>query len=272
MKKFGLIVFLLSAVGYAQEFSEKDLKNHDKKVALSKEKGSVELSLDTIFNAGTPYCLFIQTKEVLGNKEFSVQSFDKKEHIYIKTDCVPNPTDPAKKDCFWLFLFMQSGSTGEVNGAFASGLPKIIVENNLITNNTINPDGEKRFLMLYPQKLSKPVAPVMTVNVVYNETAFPMVERDRTADISVYGTTIKQDFKEIGYYTEDSEATGGKVVKTITIYLPGGVKVATATYELASTELFQVYTEKDGKIMHVEVNPAKRMEQLCMFLVQRMYL
>ncbi|MBL7900312.1 MAG: hypothetical protein JNJ99_17375, partial [Crocinitomicaceae bacterium] len=68
MKKIGLIVFLLSAVVYAQEISGKDLKNHNKKVSLSKKKGTVELSLDTIFNAGVPYCLFLQKQDVIGNK------------------------------------------------------------------------------------------------------------------------------------------------------------------------------------------------------------
>lgn len=272
MKSIVCLFLLFSGSLFAQEISKGDLKKHRQKVSKSRENGSVEYSLDTIFKAGVPYCLF-KAKEGINGNEFSVQSFDQKEQVYVKMDCVPSPNDTSKKDCFWVFTFMESGKSAELNYAKASDLPKYIVENNLIVNNTVNPEGETRLLILYPQRKSISAAPNSQMTVVMADAdKYVLVERDRTAEVMFYGDRIQQDSTEIGYYTEDKWEEEGKIIVTLSFYLPSGLKVADVTFDQAAKANLVMHTTKDYKTYHVDVNPEIQMQHICKFLIQKFYL
>jgi hypothetical protein len=270
MKSIVCLFILFSASLFAQEFSKSDLRRHRQKVSKSREKGTVEYSLDTIFKAGVPYCLF---KTVNEDMEFSIQSFDQKEHVHVKMDCIPTTSDTSKRDCFWVFTFLGSGKSAELYYAKVSDLPEYIVENNLIVNNTVNPDGETKMLILFPQRKSTIAAPNSQMTVVMADAdKYVLVERDRTAEVFFYGDRIQQDSIEIGYYTEDKWEEEGKIIVTLSFYLPSGLKVADVTFDQAAKANLVILTMKDYKTYHVDVNPDIQMQHICKFLIQRFYL
>ncbi len=210
MKKIFLFLLnvLFSQFIFAQKINwEKDTIYVDKKpLAVMKSFGGSLTTLDS----------------------YSIYDFAGVEQIVVK------PFEVDNEFCCYQLFFMQSQSQADVNLATlktGKSIAKMLHENNLFTAGVFNAAGEKRFLLLHNQKLSaecRANAKTSSRDNPATSERRELVKRDKDSDISTTASkTIKQDFKEIGYYTETSK--GMSVI--LTIFLPNGTPVAKLTLE-----------------------------------------
>jgi hypothetical protein len=110
-------------------------------------------------------------------------------------------------------------------------IAKAVVENDLIKDNAINPEGEKRFLALYPLKVTNTI---MVVGA-YNTNMYLITDRDRHGMVMVMSGDITQSNVKIGTCTSTSGAANGTTYTTVSFYLANGTKCAEATFTGASS-------------------------------------
>jgi len=271
MKKFfiiGLTLFFFSA--NAQP-TEKQLKKHQEKIAESKTKNKVVLSLDTIYKSGVPYAV-LKEKKVMLTSDYSLYSLTGKELVDIPYECVDDNNSASGMLCYYAFLFLQSGKRGEIEIGIGDKIEKIIVECDLVKDNDINPSGENKFLMKNPPKYSnKPQNNGTTVIVINNGNTstvtgdmYQTVERKRDATIYVFGEELKQDFKVIG--------SAKKQQKTISFYLPNGTKIAEATSQNYNDTQWKIVTLKDNKVHNTSTSFGSDTKDLAKYLTDLYYL
>lgn len=231
-------MLLLTHYAYSQ-VSEKEMKKHRERVTESKDKGKIIVSLDTIFNSGTAYAI-LKEKKVNLQTEYTLSSLSGNELMYIQTEYIDDPKSASGKTYYKAFIFVGSGSRGEI--VMGGKVEKVIVEYDLVNDNDINPDGEKKFLLKNPPKYSnKPQQVIVITTPQYNTVA-----RNRSLPIFVSGSEIKQDGKVIGSFTKTNSMNYGKSTTVITIFLPDGTKVAEASAEGINPKSFTAITLKDN--------------------------
>src|SRR3972149_1655357 len=180
--------------------------------------------------------------------EYSLYSLTGKELLDIPYECVDDNNSASGMECYYAFLFLQSGKRGERIIGIGEKIEKIIVECDLVKDNDINPAGENKFLMKNPPKYSNKPQNTQTVivinngstNTTTNSDIYQTVERKRDATIYVFGEEIKQDFKVIG--------SAKKSQKTISFFLPNGTKIAEATSQNYNDPQWKIVTMKDNKV------------------------
>ncbi|CAN5328531.1 hypothetical protein BH09BAC5_BH09BAC5_17340 [soil metagenome] len=278
MKNY-LVIIALLIFGVSQaQVSEKEIKKHLEKVAKSKVDGSVVRSLDTIYNAGIPYAVLKSKKKMMAT-DFTLFSLNGKELVDIPYECVNNAASSSGSDCYNAFLFLQSGKRGEVQLEMWVKIEELIVENDLVKDNDVNPAGENKFLMKYPPKFSNK-AQNTTVVIVNNggtgsttqSTSYATVDRNRSAAISLYGEELKQDFKTIGTAKKVSSPENGKLFYIISFYLPDGTKIAEAKGEGFNATEWRVVTMKDNQSRSVTTTSNQQEKQIAKYLSDLFYL
>ena len=272
MKNYFTIVLLLIFCSVQAQVSEKDMKKHLEKVVKSKADGSVIRSLDTIYNAGIPYAILKDQRRGLAS-DYILYSLNGKELADMPYECVDDANSASKQTCYTAFLFLQSGKRGEVQIGIGMKIEKLIVENDMVKDNDINPAGENKFLMRYPPKYSN--KPQNTTVVIVNngpDIKYETVDRSRTAAIYLYGSELKQDLKLIGTVQKSNTSNSGKLIYTISYFLPNGTKVAEATGEGVNSKEWRVVTMKDNKSHLVTTTFSQQEEQIAKFLSDLYYL
>lgn len=256
---FFLFLFCAEA-SFGQRISQRRLRKHRSKVNVSKQKGTVILSLDTIFSKGNPYAILVKIKEMPYHR-YILYSLDKKELATIQSKGGANPNDNG----YYSFRFSASEQTAEPEKYITFKLEKEIVAYDLVKDNKINPFGEIKFLKKYPRKFSNPSyveyigdAPPNTPDI------YAVVKRDTDKEIYASEGNIHQDYKLIGRY-KTSEGT-------TRIYLPGGIMVAEASENEQSPGTWQIKSLKDSKLHKVVTTDGKILAGLIDFLVKRGYL
>ncbi|MFZ5552887.1 MAG: hypothetical protein ACOZCO_07210 [Bacteroidota bacterium] len=272
IKIFNSVLFLILLFGmtisnvYGQAVSEKEFKKHQERVAESKEKGKVIVSLDTIFNSGTPYAI-LKEKKVALQTEYTLSSLSGKELLYIQTENIDDPKSASGKTYYKAFIFAGSGSRGEI--VMGGKVEKVIVEYDLVKDSVINPDGEKKFLLKNPPKYSNKPQQVIVVNTSQYNT----VTRNRAMPIFVNGSEIKQDNKVIGTFTKTTDMNYGKSTTIIAVFLPDGTKVAEATAEGYNPKSFSTVTLKDNRSHSVNTTTyGNEVKDIAKYLTDLQYL
>lgn len=87
------------------------------------------------------------------------------------------------------------------------------------------------------------------------EYEFPIVERDPEQQVFLSGTTIRQDFKDIGTYSAETKTVDNQEGYLLTIKDINGVKIAEATYANGAGEC-DLITLKDQKTRRVTIPKA----------------
>ncbi len=261
------LVFFFGAA-FAQELSEKELKKHAEKIQRSKEKKSVVVSLDTIFNSGVRYAVLKKK-----NGDHSLFSITGKELLFITSEWV-HGANGQEDVCYTLFTFMGSGQKAEYPCNALENQSKMIVDNDFVKDNDINAEAERKFLLKYPQKLSNASAPQIVALITSGTSgnSYQTVERNRNAGILVMGSEIKQDFKQIATYKKSSKAANGAIMETLSFYLPDGTLAAEATGEGVNAKQWRVVTMKDNGVHNVSTGFSKEAEDIAKYLSGRYYL
>lgn len=257
----------------AQTPNAKELKKHQEKVAESKAKNKVIVSLDTIFNSGVPYAVLDVKKKGLENN-YTVKSLSGEELLLVPTECIDDPQNASARKCFWTFLFLASSKRGEVPKVIGTRVEDLIVEYDLVKNNAINPAGENKFLLRYPARYTVAAVPVsITVNTTGPATVtYTTVDRNRNAMMRSTGNEIKQDNKTIATFSKGSSMDLGKTTTTIVFLLPDGTRAAEVSGEGINPKTWRVVTMKDNQVHTVTSVKAQEELDIAEFLSGRFYL
>lgn len=222
---------------------------------------------DSIFKDGKAYALMSKS----GGLEalYSIKSLSGTEIMLVKFDA--SAKDANGRD-YYRVSFLGSGATGHFPSSVNMGkkLAQAVVDNNLIVDNAANPDGEKRFLAVYPMRTTG-----STVIIVNNNSnvSYTTVNRSRNAPLFVNNGSIKQSGQVIGSYTSVSNSENGKTRTTITFSLPNGTVIAIATVEGIAANNCTVVTQKDNAAHQVNItNSTVKEKEIAEWLSENLYL
>ncbi|MFN0202494.1 MAG: hypothetical protein ACKVTZ_13295 [Bacteroidia bacterium] len=276
---------VLCSVAVAQ--SEKELKKHRETVEKSWEKGTVEWSMDTLFNKGAPYCLMYKEKEhALLPPDFTVAALDGTEHIFVKYDTYDKPNvpenDPNKKQGFYTYNFLNSGRKVEtpITGfSMTDVVGKMIVKAALFKEGVLDEDAEHKFGMGYGTKITEKYKDQVKIAAggggnQGGGNGNNLVERDRDGMIIASGNSIRQSNVLVGKYSESTEMNGAKMIKVMQVSSPNGQAVATARSTDIMGKTWIITTAKDNQSHTVSVSTSDVTYWKCIanFLIQRFYL
>lgn len=250
----------------------------------------VSYKKETIYVDNEPYAMLLKKGNALV-KNYSLQTMDGKEIFYAKYmegasglarigDVVGNTTN---SDMYYEITFVESGERAifdDINSfKVGEAIAKEVVENNLIVNGALNPEGLRRFLMIYKPREVQTQPDVVIINQAGGTTSeanYALVERNQNARVSIFSERIEQDFKTVGTFTEEKQLSQGKTFSKMQFLLPDGMKVAETTFETFAKEtVANVVTVRDGKTHSVRVGfQASDSPQLVIarYLIERRYL
>lgn len=226
-----------------------------------------KLDKDTIYKGNVPYALLIKT----GGLEavYSIRTLTNIEIAVAKFD--GDATDASGRE-YCRVTFMGSGAIGHVPHSLSMGktLAQAVVENDLIKENAVNPEGEKRFLALNPSRIKTQPTVIVNVNTGQDYTT---AERNRSMIIFESGGTLTQAGVNIGTCTTTTAYSGGKSTATIKYFLPNGVQCAEATCDNIGAKTATVHTLKDNKTHSVTIgNSALKEKEIAEWLSTNFYL
>jgi hypothetical protein len=255
-----LILFLGNLVAQKKYFKW-EIRKHQAKVKESKIKKSVLLSQDTIFNKGIPFALLKEKKQIPHNE---LKLYALNNNCLVDIQSRTNNLDQA----YYSLRFKGSGKTAEVDKFFGPKLEKVIVENDLIRNNTIDVFNETQFLIKFPPKFSNPNIKTYVddpeKDKINSDNVYETKDRDRLAKFYFREGKIAQDYKIIGSY---------KVLDSlIRFYLPNGLQTAAAWQRENANGTWTVKSLKENKNLTLKVTSKDPLEDLIQFLLEKLYL
>lgn len=235
---------------------------------LSAQK--TKLENDTIYKDDVAYGILLKTGPAL-MPTYSIRTLTNTEIAVSKFDEATEKSDGTGG--YYRFTFLGTGAFGHLYPGLniGKGLAKVVVENDLIKDNAINPEGEKRFLALYPSQLT--TQPTVVVNVNTNGPDYTTVERNRSMPVFESAGKLTQAGVNIGSCKTSTSYSGGKGIATITYYLPNGVECAQATCENIGAKTATVVTRKDNRSHAVTIsNSAMKEKEIAEWLANNYYL
>lgn len=237
MKKFLILLGLIPTLGFSQK---------------------VKVEGDTVFKDNVPYCLIVKQGEAL-SPVYSIRTLNNTEVAMAKTDDAVPPVENGTG--YLRITFSGSGAISH----FGNGIPtvkrlaKALVESDVIKDNAINPEGEKRFVMLYPNKIVN--QPTVIVNVNTTGPDYTPVQRNKSGFLNAVNGNISQGGTNIGTYSTANSYSGGKSVSTTTYSLANGVQCAVATYDNIGAKSASVRTLRDNVTRTVTINNSAMSEK-----------
>src|SRR5258708_3204392 len=133
--KLKIFVILLSCLTGFNSFSQSNKVKYDK---------------DTIKVDGEFYAIMKKKSVGLFINEFSVRNYENVELIYLKYKTRPRWVNGVNSsEGYYEFNFIGSGSNVNIyNLIGANTIAKFLLENNLIKNDAIDYDAERRFIQI----------------------------------------------------------------------------------------------------------------------------
>ncbi|MFT4061195.1 MAG: hypothetical protein QM642_02440 [Edaphocola sp.] len=136
-----------------------------------------------------------------------------------------------------------SGNNSSLDYPLTLGTKKVfakdIAKMQVIKDGALNPDGLKRFVAKYNGRADQKL--VLTEQNTRNTINIGMrptqVNRNREANIFIFGTSIKQDNKEIGKITSKQEISQGIIIDYFTVADVEGNHVANISKAMNSQQI-----------------------------------
>ncbi len=257
-----LILFWPAGLFSQKKYFKWEIKKHYARVNESKKKGSVVLSLDTIFNKGVPYAILKEKKQMPYNS-YGLYSLHNDKLILIQTRISAHRDQTP----YYAFMFVGSDKTAEAEKYYSFRLENEIVKNNLVVNNQIDPYNETLFLAKFPRKYSDTtiktyISEKEDEQKVNTANIYETVKRNRESEFYFKEGKIIQDYKIIGRYKKIDLGTR--------FYLPNGIQVAEAKEK--EPGLWQVLSLKDSKIGAVKTPGNDVSKDVIRYLIDNAYL
>ncbi len=219
----------------------------------------ITLEHDTIYKDKVAYGLVTKTGK-MGNAIYSVKTLTNVEIAVVKFDDATQA--PGETNGYHRFTFLGTGAFGHFYPGMniAKGIAKVVVENDLIKDNAVNPEGEKRFLALYPNQIKN--QPTVIVNVNNNNSPdYTPVARNKFGSVLAINGKLSQSNTTIGSYTTTTDFSGGKSIATTYFTLPNSVHCASATYDNIGAKSASVRTMRDNVTRTITITNSANCEQ-----------
>jgi len=272
LKKLFLIVtaLLISKLGFSQ-------------------KMKVTYDDDTIRVDGAVYAIMAKKTVSPLTYDYSVRNMAGTELIFMKA--LYRQADRGTiaynygsgQEVYYEINFISSGGKAELEHKTGKGFAKMIVENNLIKNNAVDYDAERRFMQVYhgryptaeaPASNSAPV--VVNINNAPQQASTepaPSAPPKSKSPVTLSGNEIMRDGNVIGKFRQDTTSSNYSEKQImITIYSEGGDKVAEAYAPVTSPREWYIKTISDGKNFSIMYDSPGEREKLFRYLVDKNYL
>lgn len=252
MARFLLIAFLILLAGTTVEaqrrIGHRELRKHQHRKVSSATHRRIIWSLDTVFVNGHPYAI-LKEKKKIPYSEFAVFSLNGERLAHIRTS-------GGEADPLYRFEFIESSRSVYVHKDHKKPPYKLLVENQLVTDDGVDPYREMLFFINHSIENERNVKTELNGSDVYQT-----VSRNRSSPFYAQEGRILQDYQEIGTYKlHDS---------LFRIYLPN--KVMVAEMKQAGTRLSEcpVTVMKDRKTYLVMIRKEKELEDLIDYLCEK---
>lgn len=198
-------------------------------------------------------------------KNFSIQNLQGDELVYMKyttRQTWNKEYQQYESKIYYDIIFTKSGARASVMKGFGlgeKGAIKLLVTNNLIKDNQIDPIAEARYINL-------------------NNGSYPTGEEISShatsiSPIVVKGNEIMQDGKVLGKFIERKVVLdSSEELIVLTVYSESGEKIGVAELPVIDPMEWNVETFADGKITGLLYESPKEKERLFEWLVEKNYL
>jgi hypothetical protein len=255
------------------------------------QKMKVTYDDDTIKVDGVPYAIMTKKSAGVLIYDYSVRNMSGTELIFFKVllrDTYGTRTYTAYgqgQEIYYEINFIASGGKAEMDHKSGKGLAKMVVENNLIKNNAIDYEAERRFMQVYHGHYPSSEAPVSnnSAPVVVNiNNAPPQASTEQIAPppappkskspVTINGNEIIRDNNVIGKFREETtSSTYSEKQLLITVYSEAGDKIAEASAPVASPKEWYIKTFSDGKNFSILYDSPGEREKLFRYLADKNY-
>ncbi len=218
----------------------------------------VKVDGDTVYKDEAPYCLILKQGTGLA-PVYSIRTLTNVEiATVIQDDAVPAN---EQKTAYVRITFTASGAISHFGNTIplVKRLAKALVESDVVGTNGSNPEGEKRFVSLYPNKIVNQATVIVNINT--NGPDYTPVTRSKVNSIRALNGKLSQGGTDIGTYATSNTMSGGKSVSTTTYSLPNGVQCAVATYDNIGAKTASVRTLRDNATHTVTIKNSAMSEQ-----------
>jgi hypothetical protein len=270
----GFLILTLGWINVAAQLQDKQYYKHLKKIEISRKKNKVIISNDTVFNHGQAYAVLKKIKKSPFVFDYVLSSLQGKELVYFKRESVntqvTNDNGHTEKKYYFLVVFIQSGKTCELE-INTSRLKNFIVENNLITNNELNNESEKKLLQIHGNTISaKYSQPCTTEENNYTSTVH--ITRNRHAPVYIKGDNIFQDNMLIAHYTKHHQIKNSNTTITLTFFDANtGNMIAQATISDKNARNWEIITHADRKKHQVKFYNGQDDKIIAEYLIDNFY-
>jgi len=222
------------------------------------QKKKIEEVNGNVMVDGNPYAKLVKTNAELFSNNFSFQNLSGVELIYLQYHTRERQTRNEKTGKwethsypYYVVNFIKSGASVMLSeGTLGEkGAMKIVVENNLIKDEAIDPVAEERY-----------------VRVNNGKGAAPKNE------VAINGEQISLDGKVIGKILPKSGQSESEGTMSFSIYNNSGEKVAEAEAPVVNPSEWNVKTMSDGKTTSILYESTGAYEKLCKWCVDKQYL
>ncbi len=253
------------------------------------QKQKVKYDDDTIKVDGKPYAILKKKYAAFLRNDYVVTSLSGTELIYFQSMLRPYIGTGFKfgsdEELYYEVNFTGSGSQAELKHYYGSGFAKLIVENNLLDGNAIDPVSEKRFILLHHgimgtnTQTSAPSPPVGNKNSNIgnsgdnNSNSNSITVPKSKSPVVLVGNKIMRDEKVIGKFRQDTTtSTYSQKTVVIIVYAEGGDKIAEVSAPIANPKEWNIKILSENKTYIVLYDSPNERENLFKWLSDKNYL
>mgnify|MGYP006103011699 CR=1 FL=1 len=193
-------------------------------------------------------------------KNFSIQNRDGEELIFFKYRSYREWDSRNRKyidKAAYDITFINGLGKVYIKKQFTvNSAMKLVTSNNLIMNDKVDPEAEKRFISVYRGSQGN------------NQEV-----KVEVSDIDISNNEIIKEGNKLGKFIEKTKTNNSGVEQTtINVYLTSGEKIATATTDLKDPSEWSVYTSIDDKTTEILYESSFSKEKLFNWLILKKYI
>ncbi len=253
----------------------------------------VKYDNDTVSVDGKPYAIMKKKNVGPMRNDYVVSALTGTELIYFKSVLRDWYGTGFKygsgQEMFYEVNFIATGNKADLKHYTGSGFAKLIVENNLVKDNAVDAESEKRFILLNNGSLASvrnatpaEPQPAVVVNINNNAggapaggtapAATPAPPKSKSP-VVIKGNQIFRDDKLIGKFKQDTTtSTYSQKSTVITVYSEEGEKVAEASAPVINPQEWSIKIISDNKTYTILFDVPTERESLFKWLSNKNYL
>lgn len=256
-----IIVFIFVQTLSAQH-DKRTLRTHFKAINYSFDKKIVLVSLDTIYDSGSPYGIIKRSMQM--RSDFDVNTLNGTPIFFI-TD------DGAAANSLTMRFLDGSGRLATIPSVFGiERLADFLVKQQLLTAQGLNEGVLNIFLTKYPYRERRTIIETV-VQDINNAIDNSGSNRNRNAQIYQRGNELVQNNFTIATFTQKNENFGTSVKNVIYIYYTDGTLCAKAIFKHGISDV-SIITSKDNRNHDIVIKGHIGPVDIAKYLVQWLYL